>query len=158
MKNYFLLLLSMLLIMFHFNVWASDEKVVTEEVFQKLIPEKLKNLKMKSTTRSEVQKIWGKPDLTELSRDYYSIAGVKYPVEFTFDRTNRLSKIYYRFVEKNPPQFESLSLLIGKHPVVDASKDPGSQGQFFIVKIPERKLILKFRNNKSKDLDTLVLE
>lgn len=158
MNNKFLLLLSAMLMAFHFNVWASDDKVVIDDLFQKLIPEKLKTLKIKTSTRAEVQKIWGKPDLTELSRDYYSLEGIKYPVEFTFDRSNRLSKIYYRFVDKNPPQFSSLTLLIGKNPVVDASKDPNSQGQFFLVKIPEKKLVLKFRNNKTKDLDTMVME
>ena len=140
MKIKFLLLLSAMLMTFHFNVWASDDKVVVEDLFQKLIPEKLKTLKVKTSTRVEVQKVWGKPDLTELSRDYYSLEGIKYPVAFTFDRRNRLSKIYYRFVEKNPPQFSSLTLLIGKNPVVDASKEPNFQGQFFLVRIPEKKL------------------
>ncbi len=136
---------------FSCTLWANET-----EVLNNLIPAKLKSFSLKKTTRSEVQKIWGKADLVEGMKEYYSQEGVKYPVEFSYDRKGILKKVYYRFVSGEPPRYEQLKTLLENKVIEDASKDPKHKGEFFMIKLPEAHLVLKFRDDKNKTLDTLI--
>lgn len=144
-----------------FLVWASfaQEKALSkDEVFKNLLPEKIKSFQLVKTSREDVHKVWGKPDLTERNKDYYILEGVKYPVEFTFDKGNRLKKMYYRFVGEKTYTYQDLKPLVENLPMVDAAKNLNSKGIFFLIKVPEKRAVLKFRNNDKKGLDTLIIE
>lgn len=128
------------------------------DVLSILIPDKLKTFVLKKSSRAGVQKIWGKPDLVEGSRDYYIQEGIKYPVEFSYDKKDLLKKIYYRFITENPPRYEQLKTILDTKPLEDASKNLEHKGEYFLVRLPDAHIVLKFRNDKNKTLDTLVME
>lgn len=150
MRAFFTLLLAF---SFSCALWASET-----EVLANLIPPKLKSFTLKKSSKNEVQKVWGKPDLVEGMKEYYILEGVKYPVEFSYDRKGILKKIYYRFVSGEPPRYEQLKTLLENKTIEDASKDPKHKGEFFIIKLPEAHMVLKFRDDKNKTLDTLILQ
>jgi len=135
------------------NLFATEA-----EILNILIPEKLKPLVLKKSTRIEVQKIWGKPDLVEKNCDYYIKEGIKYPVSFSYDQSDKLIKIYYRFVSEKPIKLEQVKMIFGPKGVAPVTEDPQNKNEFFLVNMPEKHLVLKFRQSEHQLLDTLIME
>ena len=68
----------------------------------RLLPAPLEQLKIKVTTKAEVEKILGKPALIEGSKYYYAQGGFKYSLEITFEKTV-VKEFHYTFLTPRPP-------------------------------------------------------
>lgn len=98
--NYFYGLLTLAILNIssaHANGWL--------ESLKPYFPEKIRQLEIKKTTKKQVLKKLGPPDLVEKNKYYWKEGETKYPLELTFDG-ERLVTIHYNF-----QQGPSLSLI-----------------------------------------------
>lgn len=68
----------------------------------RLLPSPLEQIKVKSSTKTDIEKILGKPALIEGQKYYYAQGGFKYSLEITFNKSV-VKEFHYTFLTPRPP-------------------------------------------------------
>lgn len=98
---------SALFCIFALNSYAQD---LSSKQLADILPAKIYNLSQKLSTKSEVEKVLGKPSLIENQKSYYQIGKLKYDLVITYKDEN-LKEIFYTFSGKRP-DLKSLGIII----------------------------------------------
>ena len=124
---------------FLFIISALAEVALSHKLIP-LLPEKIARVQINKSSKLDVEKIMGKPDLIENNKYYYEVDGLKYGLELSFEQ-DKLRELHFTFV-KNKPAIEKLKFKFDTAELVPFPRSGASSGRYFLLSKPDAEMVI----------------